>query len=139
MVFLVLAGFLATAAIAEDDPVEQLAQRITKALSDVRKNHHELEQDLVSSGLSAQDADRAINDLVGGLVRCLLDQYRAYTEEHGESFSDKPSRMRTSLDQSGPLPLVKELAIIAQTRNKGGDLCAMNEMQKAGISVEDLD
>jgi hypothetical protein len=54
-------------------------------------------------------------------------------------YSSKLPHMRASLDKSGPLPLVKALLIIARSRDGQADVCALNEMQKAGIDVEELD
>jgi len=125
--------------LAQEDLQHEFVQRMSKALIELPSNPHEFERGLVANGLSAQDADRTVQGLVSGLVRCLLDNLRAYSEEQGESFVDKLPHMLESLDEDGAMPLLKELIVVSEARGSRGEICALNELQKAGIGVDTLE
>lgn len=121
--------------LAQDKLVEEFVRRMSKAVLEL-PNHDSPENDLIAGGLSAQDAARSVEGLVDGVVRCLVKDLRVYSEEHNEPFSDKLPHMLESLDKSGPAPLLRSMMIVSGAR---GESCALDELQKAGISLDSLD
>jgi hypothetical protein len=134
-----LAGAHTPHVLAQEDLQEQLVQRMSKALIELPSNPHEFERDLVAKGVSAQDADRTVQELVRGFVRCLLDNLRAYSEAQGESFAERLPRMLDSLDEHGAKPLLREMIVVSEARGPTGEACALNELQKAGIGIDTLE
>ena len=139
LILSVLASVYASHVLAQKDVEERFVRRMSKALMELPSNPHELQRGLVDKGLSAQDTDRTVQSLVGGLVRCRLDNLRAYSEEHGESFADKLPHMLESLEEGGPKPLLKEMIVVSEARGPTGEACALTELEKAGIAVSSLD
>jgi sulfur transfer complex TusBCD TusB component (DsrH family) len=138
-IFSMLASAYAPHVLAQEDLQEQFVQRMSQALIELPSNPHELERDLVAKGLSPQDADRTVQTMMTGFVRCLLENLRVYSEEHGESFADKLPHMIESLDEHGPKSVLKDMIIVSRARGPSGEACALNELQKAGIGVDSLE
>jgi hypothetical protein len=139
LILLALASAYVPQVLAQEDLQEQFVQRMSKALIELPSNPHEFERGLVANGLAAQDADQTVQRLIKGFVRCLLDNLRAYSEAHGESFTDKLPHMLESLNENGAKPLLREMIVVSEARGPAGETCALNELQKAGISVDALD
>ena len=121
--------------LAQDNFVEEFVQRMSKVMLEL-PGHEGLKNDLIADGLSAQDAERSVQDLVEGVVRCLVEDLRVYSEEHNEPFAPKLPLMLALLDERGPEPLLKSMMIASGPRGEG---CALNELQKAGLSLESLE
>ena len=122
--------------VAQDDLLEEFVQRMSKAIVELPSNPHEFERSLTAGGLSAEDADRTVQRLVDGIVRCLTQNLRAYSEEHDEPFADKLPHMLEYLHEHGPKSLLKEMIIVSEARGSEGEGCALNELQKAGIRAD---
>jgi hypothetical protein len=131
---IVLAVFGSQNVHAERNSVEVLIARMSKALMELPENRHELEQGLVAKGLAKQDADRQVQSLVEGVVRCLVEDLRAYSEAQGESITTKLPHILEVVDRGDVKALLKEMVIVSNARGTEGESCARNELQKAGIS-----
>jgi len=123
---------------AQQERVDQVAQRIVEGIYVLRGSDRVAEQALISQGLSAQDADRIVRDLIDGLVSCLLSELQAHAADRGQVFSENLTAMERSLDRFGAKSVLRELIWVAQGRGPQGESCALNELQKAGISLDAL-
>ena len=73
-----------------------------------------------------------------GFVGCLLEDLRLHSEAQKESYPDRLGALEEKLDQDGVASALSQLASISQATTPGAG-CVLNEMQKAGVSMDMLD
>jgi hypothetical protein len=125
-----------TTLLAQPERVERIAQQLVEGMYELRGGDRAPEQALISKGLSAQDADRTIHEFMHGFVMCLLNELRADAAGRGQPFSENLLAMEQSLDRSGAKSVLHDLILVAQARGPQSEGCALNELQKAGLSLD---
>ncbi len=124
--------------LAQPERVERIAQRLVEGMYELRGADRAMEQALIAKGLSAQDAERTIREFMHGFVTCLLNESRADAESRNRPFSENLLAMEQALDKSGAKSVLQDLTLVAGARSPQNESCPLNELQKAGLSVDAL-
>lgn len=138
LVVAALAALLATTSSAADDPLEVVVGRLVDGLYQLRGADRKAEAGLVAKGISKEDADRFVRALSDGFVRCLMNELKSYSALQQESFSRRLRTVQESLDRGGAASVLQDLLTLARAQSGSSDACAVEELTRAGVSVDGL-
>jgi len=134
----VLAAVCAASSHAADDPLEVVVGRLVDGIFQLRGEDRKAELALVANGASREDADRFVRSLTEGFVRCLVNELKSYSAQQEESFSQRLRTVQDSMDRQGVPSVLQDLLTLARAQSGASDACAVDELKKAGVSLDAL-
>jgi hypothetical protein len=135
---LVLVAASGMSSFAADDPLEVVVGRLVDGIFQLRGEDRHAELRLVANGASREDADRFVRSLTEGFVRCLVNELKSYSAQQEESFSQRLRTVQDSMDTQGVPTVLQDLLTLARAQSGSSDACAVDELKKAGVSVDAL-
>jgi hypothetical protein len=67
-----------------------------------------------------------------------MNELKSYSAQQQEPFSQRLRTVQDSLDKQGTASVLQDLLTLARAQSASGDACAVNELKKAGLTVDAL-
>ena len=132
LVAIAFCPFSSLNAAVDNEQVAKVRQLLIDGLREVHRDDRTLEELLVSSGLSLQDAERQVDHVLVGLIDCA---FLAIQAMENIDLDVLMTNFASDLSEGRLDSVFRQLQLFV---GNGADTCMLDVMQEAGFSVDML-
>ena len=115
-------------AVADEAQFERVKLRLVEELHEAHNEDSQLLESFITQGVSPEDAERMVGELIAGFADCLLVNLRNTSEP---DFSDRLATLEASLERRSFQVVLGQLILSGQDDT---EVCALALMQETGVT-----